>query len=579
MFHRAPTDRVQLLRRHDDGFTLIEIILAMFLTVVVMTAVLGVLVSSLKTVAQARQRQTATALATQTLERLRALPYNSVTGSAPTFPLSGGLEYVTVAGPIATFAPSAVNPSLPGETLIVNEYSGKRTSKTIDAVPYVVQTFVTKAAPTAAGEQAFNLTAIVRWTSPVYPSIRTVAQRSTAYSPAGCLSTAQHPFAAPCQAYFTAQAGLSAGSFAVTNATDSTLDIPGLAGRAVELGLPVLSANLQIEQTASGGASAATSGARSAPGTSVGGETAAVSVDSDPSSTPAQAEQSPFLSQTAGTRSLTGAAGTLAATRSTSSAAAKAEAAIGAPACGSGLLTGPAGLPRPCAFSEVGAAPGLITYLSPTAVAVPVVSLAAAPSQARAVAANLATPNVGACSVAPGATSPGCAHSRASRSLGDFVVGGFMSADPRGLFKVTGLVETAIAERGTGAGTPSYTRSGTLSYWNGSGYTNLTIGAGASLVTVPGVISTQGGLTVQTEPFNITIQAPQLPTPTGPADCKAASCVAQVNGAGGLRALTTFTVSTGGPVSAGGTVVTTFVLVSDLGGLVAQSTYKAAPDA
>jgi Tfp pilus assembly protein PilV len=299
----------------DDGFTLIEIILAMFLTVVAMTALLGVLVSSLKTVTQARQRQTATALATQSLERLRALPYDSVTGSAAaTYPKTVGLQYVTTSGTTDTFAPTV----LPGvsETLVVNQYSGKLASTTIDGVAYVVQTYVTKPAATAALQQAFNLTALVSWTSTVYPTTRTTAERSTEYSPAGCLSTAQSPFAAPCQAYFTAQAGLSASGFSVTNADDPTLDIPGINGRLVELNLPVLSANLQIEQTASGSAVGGTSAAKTVPGAAagVGGVSASVAVDSDPSSTPSQQQSASANQSFTSPVSISGTSGTLSAT-------------------------------------------------------------------------------------------------------------------------------------------------------------------------------------------------------------------------------------------------------------------------
>jgi len=227
------------LASHDAGFTLIEIIVAMVLMLSVLTALLGVLVSSLQTVAQARQRQAATAQATQTLERLRAIPYSALTIADPAFwPPSPALDYVAVAGAVATFTPTA---GLPGvsETLVVNEYSGTRAFVLVDGVTYIVQTYVTKAVPIGAGGQAYNLTAIVKWTSSVNHTERRTVERSTAYSPSGCLSTAQHPFSGPCQAYFTAQAGLSAGGFTVTNPTDSTANIPGMDGRLSRWTFPI----------------------------------------------------------------------------------------------------------------------------------------------------------------------------------------------------------------------------------------------------------------------------------------------------------------------------------------------------
>ena len=583
-------------RAPDDGFTLVEIILAMFLTVVVMTALLSVLVSSLKTVAQARERQTATALATQSLEQLRALPYDSITGSdATTYPMSAGLEYVTVSGSTVTFTPAAVLPGV-SETLVVNEYSGKRATSVVDGVSYVVQTYVTKAPLTTTQQQAFNLTTLVEWTSTVYPTTRTTVQRSVDFSPAGCLSTAQRPFSAPCQAYFTAQSGIVAAGFSVTNAIDSTQDIPGISGHLVELSLPTLSANLQIEQTASGTADGDTSGARAVDTTPsiAGGKSAAVAVDSDPSSTPGQSA-STTANQSSGTVSLTGAAGTISAAPTTGdSAAAAAAIAADSTTCrngdpaGTGLATGPTGQLRPCADASVlqSATSGGITYTSPIGTDVTLVSLGTSSTSSRAVAANLATANPGvACTAGAGATAPGCAHAMTSRSLGDVVVGrpgtgsGPLDVN-KGLFNVTGLTESARSEEGTGAGAPQYSRAGTLQYWNGTGYTSVDLSAYASPPsgltpasdswTIDPVTTVfPDGLHVTME-GSVTVQRPQITT-SGPADCTAQACVAQVNGGGSVRATTVFTVT-----DASGVEVTKFVLVSDLGGLVAQSTYKAA---
>jgi prepilin-type N-terminal cleavage/methylation domain-containing protein len=62
----------------ESGFTLIELVVAMLVMLIMLTATLGFFVSSLKTVTLAKQRQTATALATQVLEQIRALPYDQV---------------------------------------------------------------------------------------------------------------------------------------------------------------------------------------------------------------------------------------------------------------------------------------------------------------------------------------------------------------------------------------------------------------------------------------------------------------------------------------------------------------------
>ena len=579
----------------DEGFTLVEILVAMFIILMVMSSLLVVLVSTLKTVTQARQRQTATAVATQAIERLRALPYDSVTGSAPAYGMTAGLQHVVTGAP-ARFVPAGVLVGV-DEELVVNEYSAKRATQQVDGVDYIVQTYVTKAPLTASGQQSYNLSAVVSWTSAVYPTARTVAQRSTTYSPAGCLSTAQRPFAAPCQAYFTAQAGQSAAAISVTNADDSTVPIPGIDGTLLELSLPVLSTNLLMEQTASASSSAVTSSARavsppSVP-TIVGDKAAAVSVDSDPASTPVLSGAA-TASQSGGTVVLAGSAGSLSA-RPTSGDTASGAAAIAADSttCRDGttaltpLQTGPVSALRPCVSASVRqqATAGSIRYTAPTGAPVDLVSLQEAATPSHAVAAQLALANPTACP-AMTAGSAGCAHAAATRSLGLLVVGepngGATGPTPAysGLWKVTGLTESARAESGAGSSAPAFTRGGTLQFWDGAGYQSVAL---ANFAAPPTSSQTQSttwtasatmdlptGQSILAE-ATITVQRPSL-TVTG-TDCKVVACTSQVTNAGGLVAKTVFTVTDGGGE------LTKFVVVSDLGGLVVQSTFKAAPDA
>lgn len=597
--------RRALASTHDAGFTLIEIIVAMVLVVIVMTALLGVLVSSLQTVAQARQRQTATALATRSLEQLRALPYGSVTGSDLTTAPNADYVFPDPLNPgYYIFKPLATILILPGgvtkEPLVVTACtpplkpvcSGmKPTLPTIiDGVTYTVQRYVTKAALTAGGQQAYNLTVIVSWKSSASAPTRTIVERSTAFSPAGCLSTANHPFSGPCQAYFTAQAGQSAAAFQVTNPTDSSLDIQGLNGRLVELSLPDLSAGLQIEQTASGNSNVATSGVRTlgtAPG-AAGNKPAGASVDSDPSSAPGQLVTT-SATQTNGSVSLSGivaGVGTLSATPgSTDTGTVWSAIAANSTYCReanksgtTGLNTGPTSTTlRPCSSAKVQpGASGSISYTTAGGKVVSVLTLAAAPFASSAVAAsiaNLTTPNATACSGTT--TTPGCVHSAVYRSLGTLTVGAATGGTgpvgmTSGLFNVAGLAETAVAERGVGAATaPTYTRAGSVKYWNGSTYLTIPLAPSTSTsVTTATVPITYSDGTTVTETSTITIQPATMSTTT---DCTTTACVAAVNGAGSLVALTTFTVSSGGAT------VTTFALVSNLGGVLAQSTYKAAP--
>src|SRR5665648_1192881 len=65
-------------RPDDEGFTLVELIVAMFVIAIILTSLAMVQTRAMVTIAQAKERQQATALANQTLEQLRALPWDTL---------------------------------------------------------------------------------------------------------------------------------------------------------------------------------------------------------------------------------------------------------------------------------------------------------------------------------------------------------------------------------------------------------------------------------------------------------------------------------------------------------------------
>jgi len=585
--------------RTDAGFTLVEVIVAMMITVVVMMTLAVTVVGSLTTVAQARQRQTATALATQQLERLRAQPYDRVTQQDPAYPALTA-DYVTAGGGVTTFAPPSRLLSGPAEQLVVNQVSGKGVDQLVDKITYRVQTYVTRAAPTASGSQAYNLTVIVKWTSSVRAAGREVVQRSTTFSPAGCLSTATSPFAAPCQSYYTIRAGESLGALTVSSDAGADQLIAGMDATQLRLDLTRTSASVLAEQTVSGAAAADTSGASRSSTTTTGGEAASAVVDSDPSSTPQQSVTSTTGGKTSATLTASGTGGTLSVRPSTAdSGGARAAVAASSTICtgsgGAALVTGTAGAERPCASSNVQASgtASTLTYTTPTGNALQLASIAASGTSSRAVAGMLGSTNAGVCALG----SPvDCGHAGARRAMGDTVFAGaaFASAPPgflqtRGLFSVTGLSETARAEEGPSAQAPSYTRTGTLRVWDGTGYQQVDLStfaapaAGATpgaqtWVIPPTSVTYAGGVTVTYE-GGVTVQRPQVArtpvTRTGNVvtDCKADACTTTVDGSGAVTASVTAVVT-----GAAGEL-TRFAVAMNLGGLTANSSYKAAPNA
>ncbi|CAL8977571.1 hypothetical protein CELL_02603 [Cellulomonas sp. T2.31MG-18] len=593
---------IEALRgRPSDGFTLIEVMVAMFVTTIVMTALIYSVVQSLATIQQARQRQTATALATQQLERLRAEPYDTVTQPDPAFTL-GSVAYTTTSGGSTTFNPPAqLVPGGVSEPLVINSVSGQALDQQVGNVTYHVQTYVTKAPLTdTSGTQPFNLTAIVTWRSSVSRGTRELVQRSTTFSSSGCLSTANSPFAAPCQAYYTVRAGEALSGVTVSNVTDPTALIQGMGAKQLQLDLSHTSANLLVEQTASGTASAVTSGASITASTNstTGGQSAGAVVDSDPSSVPGQSVTSTTPSQTAATLTTTSGPGGTLSVRPSTSDSGGAQAAIQAPsslctdATGSGLVTGLTGAERPCAASmlQTNGSSAVLTYTSPTGTALDLGTFGIATSPSRAVAALLGATNLGVCSAGG---SVDCGHAAASRSQGSSSFGAlpFSSAPggfdaSTGLWNVSGIQESAVAEEGSGALGGSYTRSGQVKVWNGTAYQTISLAFDGSTpvqqtVTIqPTTIGYAGGVSVRYD-GSVTVQRPSIVrTPTSAArtgnvntDCKTAACITSVNGSSGVSARVTVTVSVGG------TQVTSFATTVDLGGLTADSSFKAAANA
>lgn len=561
----------------DEGFTLIEVIMAMVITLIVMGALMGTIVGALKTVVQARERQTATALATEVLEQLRALPYDTVTtgsGSAPadTYVSGGYLQT------------SLLETGAPNEAVVVNAQSPKSSVRTVGNVSYTVRTYVTHP-PSGPG---FNLTAVVEWTSNVFPGGKTVSQRTTTYSPPnGCLTTSNHPFAAPCQAYLQANAG-SAGAGYVTVGPVVGATLEGFSGSGLDIALPSFRSAVTVEQTVTGGANVATTSAGiSTTPTRAGGAVAEASVDSDPSSV---AYQDSGVLTTSGhssaTQSLAGPAGALAVRPSTSDSG-TVRSAVMSKNCvsptGSTLITGPTNAERACSTSAISSGSGAaLTYTTPAGGVAAIVEVGAPSSPSRAVGAHLASANSGFCSNA--STGVGCAVAAAQRATGAVVVGSPTGATGvpgsfTGLVKVDASTETAKAEEGIGATAPTWTRTGRAYVWNGTGYTTLNLN-GPGTPPAPGgwpiapVTLTYGAYQVHYE-GEVMVRVPTAARSSRSATtpCVNESCTSTVDGSSSVRVSLRVTISTGGaPVGSFATEV-------DLGGLTASAGYRTVTDA
>jgi hypothetical protein len=107
------------------------------------------------------------------------------------------------------------------------------------------------------------------------------------------------------------------------------------------------------------------------------------------------------------------------------------------------------------------------------------------------------------------ANADGLVHSEATRSLGLVQIGGLPSnlaagAKPPGwdgyLVQISNFTDKVTAETGTSTAAPTVTASGTLTYWNGAGYTSRAISPGAAVnIAIPTIhiITTVAGKTLE----------------------------------------------------------------------------------
>jgi prepilin-type N-terminal cleavage/methylation domain-containing protein len=588
---------VRLIRRarsrgHDcDGFTLVEVLVTMLIVLLVMTSVIAVMVRMRATLSMARQRQQATALASASLEQLRALPLATLAAGLAPSDLAGDANIVSAAGVTRFVLPgSGIDEPLvaQGDAQTPAPLRPHLVSRPVDGVTYVVGTYVSQLTTTSP----YLLTSVVQWSSNASATGRTLVQRSTAFSPTGCLSTATHPFAGPCQPLFSGEAGQAAASIAVVNDVDPAQPISGFDGRSMELDLPALSTSLALEQTGTATSRATTTGAAADVGsshTTSGGQSAAVTTSTDPSGAATPTGSAATPAQTSSTMSLTGSAGTLSATPSSTDAGSASAAAAQSVTCpdASGAPLAPA---QACASGTArssGADAVLTTNLSGTSTvralgSFDIARLAPAPADARAVAARVTSNGGPAC---PTTAGDGCAYAATSRSLGTVMLGGLppaQASDDRpasftSAVAVTGLTETARAEAGAGERAPSYARAGgTLSYWNGTATTSLSLAG----VTTPSTIDppattatyrgTGGDVTITVDPL-IVIGSATSDT-SGSMPCASEQCSRNVTGS-------TISISLTYLVVTAGTVTTRFAVTANLGSVLAKATYRSAPNA
>ncbi|WP_082100432.1 type IV pilus modification PilV family protein [Demequina maris] len=500
----------------DAGFTLVEVIVAMFVLAIVMLAIIFVQARALTTNAESQARQAATAAANEAMEQLRAMPW---------FYLKKGLYsgFVTAAGGDAYVSGNTLTVGGNSYTLRVGTlgsdqdltspwpplFDGSGSNKQVlssgsgNGTSIELRSYTT--ADQSGTTEGVGLVVVATWTKTTDGSTQNTVLTSTAYAPtgSGCGDIKTAPFLAACQAQFesTAETGKVDVSASATTADGSTV-APLLDGSAyfqMQMTTATSSVQASSQQVTNVNAFSNFGGvlwddnddatAPSAYGWMSGYTQYNVTASDD--TTTGAAPANPADAGGVGTSSAASlSAGSFAlSAQSDDTRLALSDASV-TTQCTTGLA-GIIAAGTPCAHTTFGANTSGTGRMS----------LTIGGSKELRLASVTSSPNVssddawaGRFLVLPGNSSvgcvtvsgSGCGSSGAQQRFGDIVIGdvkqtGSWDGDAAsGLVIVSGYSDSVMTQRGVGfTATPaSIARSASLSYWNGTDYTTESVVAG-----------------------------------------------------------------------------------------------------
>jgi len=583
----------------DEGFTLLELTVAMMIIAVVIVTLVALQVSSLKTVAVARQRQAATALADQTIEQLRALPYTTIQSgmlaSDPTLNTAADPRITSTGRLGAPWNEALLTSTNQTEPLLKKH---KQTPPAENGITYTVYSYVTHPLNSDGTDSNssvdFWLTVVVQWSSTSTGNhVKTVTERTRATYPAGCNGSPNHPYAGPCQPFLYGNSGRTNGSITISRADSS---LPALAGTsfssAAEI-FPNYTSQMNIEQTTSVLTKAISAGTN-VDGAATGQSATTAAADIDPTTATASGPFNNSVPSSSGaTSSLTGTSGVLSLLQPGFASGGALQAAVAATSAGNcqDLAGNVTATGQACAGSQVGAVAVNEADLDLSNVAgrdLPPMVLAStqpAATAARTFDARFLAGNNGHC---VGTSGDGCVAAGASRTVTSFVAGGLPASTAgdtvpsgfSGLLTGSNYVESATAEAGVNSAaantSPQFaaTRTGTVSYWNGSSYQSVSLNTtqNYTLGPVNATYVSNGSPTINIAMTGtLKVTAPTV-VKTTPANCQPTACTSKTD-TGTLVAAITYQIT--GP----GGQLAYFTVTLDLGTLQANATYRAAASA
>ncbi len=487
--------RLQRRAGAEHGVTLAETMMALMIFTVALVALVSTATIGLTYTAFARQRQWANQISNQLEERIRGLAYDALKYGLNTQDLAGdpnvklcsGVYYFKSCPTQDASAERIVNtPGLPNVDPLV-PHRGTMGPPNYTTT-YSYSTYVTYAA-NAPVAGAYRVTVIVSWTNPqVRGAAKSLQVQSLVYSPNGCVDTATHPFAAPCQAFFYALGGIDSGGVQTTGT------VPGLSFDSFSVDLLNMKADMQIEQVNRVSGGVTLPGALLKVGdsaTKAGRQASSSSATDDPAdATPVyQIQPNPNLAQTGGTVRVSNVADGQITALSVSVAGGESGTTASTTAAGGLNVCNGQADARPCGYATAAPSGTITETLS--------LPLGVGDAALVQVAGTNTASTAFADRVAPGAAD-GSQRESVTRVLPDISIGGLPSgiSAPAGWngywLRLTGFTATVRAEAGINTNAPSVSVGGTISAWNGNGYRSYSVTAAGGAIALTPVNITAG---------------------------------------------------------------------------------------
>lgn len=536
------------------------------------------------------------------MEEIRGLAYANVTAGLLSTDLAGDANIVDCSGVMrfmsctvdSDFPGSAEqivsSPALPTTVPLVPHRSSTapNTDPVRDGTTYQWSTYVTQ--DDAVENAPYRVTVLVSWAGgAVNAPNKFVRVQSLFWSPIGCRSTNTHPFAAPCQPFFFGRATVPQGNVTVSGTVVGT---SFTSGELFTAGVSSSAQQEQIDQVQGAWLGPEATITDDAGTQSVGGTSASTNADSDPAtSTPAYSrsrcppvdptdvmcESGSVSSGSATTITFTAPGSTTAESDSTSAAGAvnvcppDATENDGMP-CGGGKIHQGSTLSTTL---DIGAAAlGGITVIQ-----------AQAPATESTVLANRTTfGSTTGCT--PTSTADGCLAMTANRYVGTMNIGSLPTAiaAPTGwagsdawngyFLSLVGYQDSLTGSAGTESPLPTGSMSGTIYYYNGSGYSSLSVldgslnGLDVSYTTEQLIGGDTVTVTITTDPAGMAAGSTSL-SPTTPSGSATRTEVDAQAVPPGIVVRYTITVNSA--------VVVDLTVTVNLGALDLRGTYAAAP--